>query len=233
MAELAVLERQTDYVETQKREHKKRIAENYRRLLEGNVTQAPADAMPSPVREPVREERPAPATRPAEPERIAPRMPSAPASAATLFDNVVYRGGTPVQDAPAQTLSPAQTLAPADAMSEEDAMPTARTMDTIRRPAAQTEAEALAEGTKVSFFQALSTRMKVALAVVAAVIVIAFVAICVNTALLGSLDASIASKQLRLGNVTQQVRQLENKIEDITDTDSVQEWAEGHGMVKD
>ncbi|MBR7186621.1 MAG: hypothetical protein IKD43_03960 [Clostridia bacterium] len=217
------------------REHERRISQNYQKLLD----------MASPTRE--REAARPVYTAPVAPEKPAfvraqPHAPSGaariadytqpPAPAKTkeiLFEDVTYKKGyytssrevveeryeLPVMYDPV----PKQQVAPI----EDEAIPTAATM--IHRTAA--------EEVHVGFWAALSAKTKLLLATVGMAIVVAVMIVCVNTAVINSINADIAAKQARLNGIAHATQQLEQEIEDLTDVESVGEWAQQNGMVKE
>lgn len=246
MADLTLeKEPQTAEYLQEKQTHEEKMHANYERLL--MMTKAPAREPAPPVREKIQAPRPVP-QRPLEPapesaQREPVRHESADYAAQRLAsykgyrakeESVSYEGyGRPAvsadeyaYSASARTEEPRTVYASvgaAAAPSREDALPTARTMR-------YGKAEVKEEGT--GFFSALSSKLKAALFAVAAAIVVTIIFVCVNTAILGSLDASNSNRQLRLNQVIQQTRQIEQRIDSLTDPDNVTEWAQGHGMVR-
>lgn len=157
--------------------------------------------------------------------------PEAAPRSANLFENVLYRDGEAVvtgEVAPAPVYAPARTAAPRPQEmpyenyeeDESDALPTRRTLETIRR------SEERETSANTNFFSALSMKTKLVLAAVAAVIAILITAICVNTAILNSLNRDIAAKQSAIGELKGQIEVVEGQIEDLTSRDHVFEWAE-------
>ncbi len=229
------------------REHNSHIADNYRNLMDA-LTAPDEKVTLSPVyertmTEAMREKEPAAepvailATVEAAPETASETMP-APASevmpAATphadaasriddYFASTVYdRTAHGAEGYHAYVVTPAAT-------STDDAAPTPQTMDTILRPAASEAHEA--EGVKTGFFAALSTRMKTALICITLAVVVAIALVIINTGIINSIDSTIANKQMELDRVIREARQIENKIQDATDPDTIDEWAQQEGMI--
>lgn len=177
-------------------------------------------------------------------QRIADyRAYSAPAQSHKLFENVVYKDGMwqeaegDVLTAPAPAVSPRATtvempmptLAPD---SEEDATPTRRTMETLNRAESETAASV-----KPHLFSVLSTKAKIALVSVICAIIFALVFICVNTAILKSINANNDSLRSQLQEqrethqrLTEQVNEMENS--EGSYVERVEEYAQANGMVK-
>ena len=234
----------------EEQEHKKQISENYRRLLDlasppsGTIeeTRAPSHesyesyaAAPAPVAEPAPVSAPA-----AEPEASEAAYAPAHASIDPAMENVARiaehnRYAMDTDTRAARLWSPQMAdyaAAPAFEMSEEDALPTARTMDTLHRaPVIAVDGEAVATEQRVGFFSALSTRTKTILLALVSAIVISFVLICINSAILNSLNTDIAAKENRLGEIARDTQRVEQRIDDLTDPDNVDQWASDHGLV--
>ena len=180
----------------------------------------------------------------------------APASKKALFEGVTYTKGSymhgpgaavytapapetgymaadTVAEAPAEVMAPETVTAPETVMapsaqsSADDSIPTPRTMlhrtlgEAAEVPAART-----------GFWAALSTKMRVALAAVTSAIVVAVMLVCMNTAILGSLDADIASKQMRLTQLRQTSEELQDRIDEVRDPGYVDQWAQENGLVR-
>lgn len=175
--------------------------------------------------------------------RTAPRdyapAPEAPAREAGkgLFEDLLYKDGELVSTASAATEAPARSYVSAPAYrpieepafdpsyqeeEEDDALPTRRTLDTIRRgEEAENEAHA-------GFFSALSMKTKLVLAAVAAVIVVLLAAICVNTAILNSLDEATASMQRERDAVVSELGSINDRIDELTSPDYIEQWVADH-----
>ncbi len=237
--------------EQERLEHENQISDNYRRLLEGTLAperpQEPVRRESAPSR--LGEETFAPAADFTEvraphigasnEERIgAYRTPPAPAKKG-LFEGERYvRGGYVGGPAAREAALPREEVFTAPAVEEyvsdevyaapvqegsAEALPSSQTMLHKR------EEE---QGQGVSFFSALSVRMKAALIGIAVAIVAAVMIICINTGILGSVHAEVSEKRLRLDRLTRSYRQLQERIEDATDPDHIDEWAQENGMVR-
>ena len=136
-------------------------------------------------------------------------------------------------EAPVQSFVEAPVEAPvakpAEAITEneEDALPTPRTMETIRRQEQQ-----VAEETHATFLSALSTKTKLVLAAVAAIVVILFAVICVNTAIINSLNAGVAAREQQLMELTDEMNGINEEIGQLTSPENVDAWAAEHGMTR-
>lgn len=230
--------------------HDRSISENYRKLFEDSVNGNPSFYVANTVYAPARTEEEVRA--PQAPVEEAPtmvrtevgadnkarigsyRQPPAPAHA-RLFEDVTYVKGGYMSGRPAveEYAAPAaveEVFAPAAPEEEvfDEAVPTPMTM---RHYDPERTAEAQREG--VHFWAALSAKTKLLLAAVAAAIVICFMVICINTAVLGSVNADIASRRLELDRLGKAYRQIEDRIEEVTDPENVDNWAVENGMVKD
>ena len=95
------------------------------------------------------------------------------------------------------------------------------------------EAEERDEIPTVGFFAALSTKLKVALTVVAAAILVAVAIIFINTSVLNSMDVRISRERTSLQQLQEEYREVQQRIEDATDPENIAQWAEQNGMVKD
>lgn len=166
-----------------------------------------------------------------------------------LFMDYDYRDGTLIRkttkepvdvlvkapEAPASVETPkaAAIVAPAPVQTEEDdAIPTRRTMETLKQTAAAVPEE-VAE-TRTGFFAALSAKTKLVLLSVVAAVVLALVIICVNTAIINSINADIEGLR---GKVTEQQNTystINEEIQSLEDPNSevVSQWAQEHGMTR-
>lgn len=157
-----------------------------------------------------------------------------------LFENLTYRNGEVLEDsapveAPDLGYAEAPVYSPsympesvpytADA-DEDDALPTRRTMDTLRR----IEEDAKEENS--SFLSALSLKTKLVLAAVGAVIVLLLAAICVNTAILNSLNSEVGTRKEELIRLTDQMEGIDAEIDRLTSEDFIAKWAAEHGMIR-
>ena len=213
----------------EEREHKERIAENYRKIFES--------ATPAAERE---------RTAPAYP-KFAPAAPSretsvpqtnnaariadytahpAPAGKKVLFEDVTYQGQELILRAPVAAPARAEAAAPAVEelpVSEEDALPTRRTMAMFNRNAA-------AEEQQVGFFAALSARTKVALAALTACILVFLTLIIVNAAILSTLGSQISAEETEIARLEERSGEITGDIDYLLDPDTIAEWAQGRGM---
>lgn len=274
MAGTTVLERETafrveerrDSVAQAEEEHKKRISDNYQRIVRGetDLKEKPAPAQPARSvaaqrlsdnfaiaseitgRQRMSSDAPsyssqrvvdyAPVAEPAAPEKAA-----APART-PLFEGVSFhRGETATASAPAYvpayepTYTPTPVQEPVKPVyapeydpsytpSEEDALPTRKTMSTIRREE-ETDKE-------VGFFAALSTKTKLVLAAVVAAIAVLIALVCINTAVLKSLNTDISTREAEIVRLSQESQNIQAEIAEVTDAENVSEWALEQGMIR-
>ena len=170
-----------------------------------------------------------------------------------LFANIAYKDHTLVRTdvestvaaaaapavapAPAPAYQPARRFAPevAPAMpampeveENEDLRPTERTMETLHREELYRREFEPVQQTKphVGFFASLSSKAKMALAIVAAAIVVAIALVCINTGIINSMKADVAAKQTQLRGLTEYSEQLNGRIEEVTDPAFVDDYAE-------
>ncbi len=172
----------------------------------------------------------------------APAVTEAPARR-ELFTNLEYKDHTLVRTdvkEEAATLAPeAPVYAPAampevapayvpETEEDEDLRPTPRTMETLQRSEMykqQYETE-LQLNERVGFFASLSSKAKMALAIVAAAFVVAIALVCINTGIINSIKTGLATKQEELRALSEYSAQLENRIEEVTDPAFVDDYAE-------
>lgn len=107
--------------------------------------------------------------------------------------------------------------------SEEDALPTRQTLETIHREEAEDEQRS-------SFFTALSPKTKIILAAIAAAIALLIAVISINTAILKSINAGVAQRELEIAGLTQTLTGIESEISDLTSPENIENWAIEHGM---
>lgn len=227
MAGTAILEReivkrgeeQDSAVSAAALEHSRRIAENY------NFLRFPASDTRTQTRT---EERSTAPAKDYAARRIADYTPVQAPAKKNLFEGLVYKDGELVGTLPAPVVAPKQETAtvtlpaPAD---EEDALPTRRTMETLRR------GNAVAEKEETQFLSALSAKTKAVLIAIAVAVVLAFVIICVNTSVIGSLDVKIADYRLRAAEQQQNYQTLTEQLADAQDPERIAEWAIENGFV--
>lgn len=226
-------------------EHNKGISENYKRLLDSAMGTTKERETSS-----YREETTYPETAPAAPAFVnvdpssvnAARLadytphPAVQQGKKILFEDETYKQGcytTGPRDTAAAELvyEPVYEAAPAPAPAvsaeteaeTEDTRPTARTMQHLQRPAVE---EMITEPQN-GFWAALTTKTKVLIAAVVTVIVVALMIVCINTAVIGNIDADIANKQLELDRLARRSAELEQQIEYETDPGTIDDWAAG------
>ncbi len=181
---------------------------------------------------------------------VAPASPEAPAATpGMLFESLLYKDGqlldTAAPAAPeapemygakveAPVYDPSYTpmygperyetpvFAPEDTGSsdDEDSKPTPRTMSH----------QTAAEQKQTGLLAALSMRTKLVLAAVAAVIAILLAVVCINTAIINSIDADIAEREEELARLTEQMNGIDSEIEQLTSPENIETWAIEHGM---
>lgn len=249
MAGLAVLERTpgmsqdvaAERNDAAEREHARKIAENFRRLSFSSTDEW-ANAKNGenvPFDSAAVEEAPAqpePAEYPDAAARLADYRPIAP-SGHMLFEGLVYKDGQLIRESPAsEAAATAEAEAPVampESDSDEDALPTRRTMDTLNRLAeAAGEAGTVAQ-TRTHAFAALSTKTKVVLAVVATVVLLLISLIIVNTSIIGSIQANIASREAELAQLEAQSDDLRAELDWVLSEENIAQWAEAQGMVRE
>ena len=128
---------------------------------------------------------------------------------------------------PAPAVAPAPAAVPVQAPAEEDALPTRRTLDTLRRSDSAAE-----EQTRTNALAALSLKTKLVLCAIAAAIILAIVIVCINTGLLGAVNADILAKNARLEELTRNYTQIQEDLDAIRDPSNIDEWAQENGMVR-
>lgn len=149
---------------------------------------------------------------------------SAPAAPTMTVEAPVYE---PVRETP--SYAPQYETAPAFKPSvapetasydEDDSKPTPRTMSH------QNVAEQKNEG----LLAALSLRTKLVLAAVAAVIAILLAVVCINTAIINSINGEVSEREEHLTRLTDQLDGINGEIDQLTDPQNVETWAIQHGM---
>ncbi len=88
---------------------------------------------------------------------------------------------------------------------------------------------------KTGFFAALSARTKLVLLAVTAAIVLALIVICINTAILNSINADVTNLRGKLSEQQDTYASLSEEIESLEDPNSevVSKWAQDHGMTRE
>lgn len=105
---------------------------------------------------------------------------------------------------------------------DEDAVPTRRTM--LHRNVAQTQEE-------TRLLSALSLKTKLVLAAVAAVVVLLLAVVCINTAIINSIDRAAEERTTRLTQLTETMESIDSEIGELTSPEYVEAWAAEHGML--
>ncbi len=108
----------------------------------------------------------------------------------------------------------------APAADDEDAKPTPRTMSH----------QNVAEQKQTGMLAALSMRTKLVLAAVAAVIVLLLAVVCINTAIINSINEDVAAREEELTRLTEEMNGIDSEIERLTSPEYVETWAIEHGM---
>lgn len=211
--------------------------------LERSVKAAPAEEQRTSVRRETTAQSPV-YQAPAYPAQASARTIEAPAYQAPattgrrmLFEGLSYKDGEIIDasapvEAPVRKPAEAPAYRPASAPvsmpeqeSEEDALPTRRTMDTLRREAvAETSVKA-----EASFV--LSAKAKAVIAAIVLAVIVAIAVICVNTAVINSLNAEISSIESASATLRTQLAGLEDQITNVTSMDSIVAFAQEMGMV--
>lgn len=109
-------------------------------------------------------------------------------------------------------------------IQEEDALPTRRTLETIRHN------EEVENEDKITFFGALSIKVKVALAVVTATVLLLIAVMCINTAILKGINSGVAQRETQVALLADALTGIESEIADLTSRENVENWAIEHGM---
>lgn len=159
---------------------------------------------------------------------------------AGLFENYTYRNGelldatqAPQKEYESSVPTYAPTYSPSympenvpyGEEESDDALPTRRTLETIHRAEEQTENNS-------SFLSSLSMRTKLVLISVAAVIIVLIAAICINSAILNSLNGDVAAREERLTDLVERVEDVNGQIGELISEENVGTWAAAHGMTK-
>lgn len=155
-----------------------------------------------------------------------------PLSAAYTDEQPVYAEtayAEPSYVEPSYGESAADVYAPSPLFEEEeneDSRPTRRTMDTLRRAAADQQQAHVMHMENVGFFASLSSRTKLVLAIVAAVVVVAIALICINAGIINSIDADIEARRVRLEELSEEYKSLTDELERMSDPAYVDYYAE-------
>ncbi len=156
-----------------------------------------------------------------------------------LFEDVEFKNGEALRHAAAESSAAAPAYAPTYAPApeytpeyapayspdeeDEDSLPTRRTMDTVRKAE-----EMRKEQTR--FLSALSAKAKLALVAVTVAVIVLIAVICVNTAILNSLNSDLAAHEEELGRLTETYNGIVGEIDDLTSPENIERWATEHGM---
>ena len=110
----------------------------------------------------------------------------------------------------------------------EDLRPTRRTMETLQREELYQRdfAVAVQPRERVGFFASLSSKAKMALAIVSALVVAAIAIVCINTGIINSIKSDVSSKKAKLQALTEYSEELNGRIEQVTDPAFVDDYAE-------
>ena len=153
-----------------------------------------------------------------------------------LFENLLYKNGELLDTAapaapaamtveapayePRTEFAPIAEPMPAPAYDDEDAKPTPRTMSH----------QNVAEERQTGLVAALSMRTKIVLAAVAAVIVLLLAVVCINTAIINSINEDVAAREEELSRLTEEMNGIDDEIARLTSPEYVETWALEHGM---
>lgn len=184
---------------------------------------------PAPVSEAVQERTEAPAA-PAQKKR-------------GLFEDLLYRDGELISTAPAAGDVEASVYTPAAPAPQTEtsfetyeapaAVPSSSDEDDDAKPTRRTMLhQNVAEERNTGLLSALSFKTKVVLASIAAVIVLLLAVVCINTAVINSLDESIAAREQEIAELTDSLDGLNGEIGRVTASDYVEAWASERGMIK-
>lgn len=106
---------------------------------------------------------------------------------------------------------------------EDDCRPTRRTLEYRYEDEAEDSKEMRA-------FAGLSARTKAILGAVAAAVVLLLAIICINTAILKSINSGVALREGTVQGLSETLTNIVNEIEGITSPEYVENWAAEHGM---
>ena len=107
---------------------------------------------------------------------------------------------------------------------DEDALPTRRTLETLEHGE---RAQAVAA---TGMRAGLSAKTKIILAALAATVVLMLAVICINTAVLNSIQAGLDSRQSAVTELSETLAGIEGEISDLTSPENIENWASDHGM---
>lgn len=106
---------------------------------------------------------------------------------------------------------------------EDDSRPTRRTLEYRY----EEEHEDISQ---THAFAGLSARTKAILGAVAAAVVLLLAIICINTAILKSINSGVALREGTVKDLSETLTGIVSEIEDITSPEYVENWAAEHGM---
>lgn len=127
--------------------------------------------------------------------------------------------------------APMQTV---ETVDEDDARPTPATLSVLngyKSAEMMVEQPAKSTHSKVGFFASLSLQAKIALVSVVAVVAVMITLICVNTAILSSLQEGIANRHEQVQILEEQISDIQNEIGEITSPENIADWAISNGLV--
>ncbi len=158
-----------------------------------------------------------------------------------LFADLEYKDHTLVHTAArasVETIARPEVVTAPKTAEDEDVLPTQRTMRTLERTertareSAQLASPVLPQQEeRVGFFASLSSKTKMALAIISALVVVAIALVCINTGIINSMKSNLTSKQRELEGLTQYSEELGGRIEEVTDPAFVDDYAEHELMM--
>lgn len=108
--------------------------------------------------------------------------------------------------------------------NEDDAKPTSYTMKHLR------EEDETVDEEDVRVTSALSSKTKIVLCAIAATIMILLAIICINAAVIRSLNADVSYREQTVTDLGATLRSIESEIDEMTSPEYVENWAAEHGM---
>lgn len=108
--------------------------------------------------------------------------------------------------------------------SEEDALPSRETMGHYSE-----EGEIEDEEDAIPT-QGIGSRTKIVLAAIAAAIMILLAVICINAAVIRSLNSDVSFREQTVTDLGETLRGIQSEIEDLTAPEYIESWAAEHGM---
>lgn len=153
----------------------------------------------------------------------APEAPAAPQAAAVeapVYEPARQPAFAPETERDEEAYAEPGYLPAAPSYDEDDSKPTPRTMSH----------QNVAEERNAGLLAALSLRTKLVLAAVAAVIVVLLAVICINTAIINSLNDDVEARREEYARLTEQLEGLDGEIAELTSPENIEAWAIEHGM---